>query len=465
MAARPLQRTGPLDVGLLVEARLDLDERHDLLAGLGRVDQRVHDRRVTRRAVERLLDRQDVRVGSGLLDEALDGRRERVVRVVDEHVAVAQRREHRLRRLALGEARVRRRDEGLVLERRAVDVVDLPQRAEIEQARHAQDVLVVDLDLAGEQVEHLVVDVVGDLEPHGRPELAPHQLALERLQEVLVAVLLDLEVGVARDAEQVVLDDLHAREQHRQVLGDEVLDRQELGLDGRLRHDHEARDVVGHLDPREALRADRAVADEDGEVQRLPGDVGERVRRVDGQRRQHREDLAAEVLAEAALLLVVEVTPPADVDALVVEGGGHVVLEAPRVTVDDLGDAGRQRGEDLARRQAVRGRHLQSHVRAALQPGDAHHVELVEVAREDREVLHALQQRLRRVLGQREDALVERQPRQLTVAEPVLRQVGSVVRRRVEIALRDGVRGLDQRFGRGHDVIMPRPDERRLRRA
>ncbi len=56
---------------------------------------------------------------------------------------------------------------------------------------------------------------------------------------------------------------------------------------------------------------------------------------------------------------------------------------------------------------------------AALQTGDAHHVELVEVAREDREELHPLQQRLAAVLGQREHAGVEGEPRQLTVAEPV----------------------------------------------
>ena len=41
-------------------------------------------------AVERLLDREHVRVARGLLDERLDRGRERVVRVVHEDVAVAQ---------------------------------------------------------------------------------------------------------------------------------------------------------------------------------------------------------------------------------------------------------------------------------------------------------------------------------------------------------------------------------------
>ena len=41
MAAGVLERAGPLDVGLLVEAGRDLDDDEDLLAGLGGVDQRV----------------------------------------------------------------------------------------------------------------------------------------------------------------------------------------------------------------------------------------------------------------------------------------------------------------------------------------------------------------------------------------------------------------------------------------
>ena len=79
-------------------------------------------------AVDRLLDREHVRVGGGLLDERLDRRRERVVRVVHEHVAAAQQR---------GRSRARRRcpasttgvcgTHGLVLELGAVERVERPQ--------------------------------------------------------------------------------------------------------------------------------------------------------------------------------------------------------------------------------------------------------------------------------------------------------------------------------------------------
>ena len=68
-----------------------------------------------------------------------------------------------------------------------------------------------------------------DLQAHRGAEPAAGQLALERLQQVLVAVLLDLDVGVAGDPEDVVRDDLEAREQLRQVGADELLERQVAG--------------------------------------------------------------------------------------------------------------------------------------------------------------------------------------------------------------------------------------------
>jgi hypothetical protein len=77
----------------------------------------------------------------------------------------------------------------------------------------------------------------------GRAEPTAQQLLLERLDEVLGLVLLDLDVLVARHAEDVVLDDLHAGEEVLEVVGDEVLERDPPGvLDGLVGVDlHEAR--------------------------------------------------------------------------------------------------------------------------------------------------------------------------------------------------------------------------------
>ena len=63
-----------------------------------------------------------------------------------------------------------------------------------------------------------------DLDAHDLAEAPAAQLVLDRLQQV-GGVVGDLEVGVARDAEDVVVDDLHAREQRVEVVGDHVLER------------------------------------------------------------------------------------------------------------------------------------------------------------------------------------------------------------------------------------------------
>ena len=62
---------GPVDVGLLVEARLQLDHHHHLLAAARRASQQqVHQHRVGAGAVDRLLDRQHLRVVHRLAQQA-----------------------------------------------------------------------------------------------------------------------------------------------------------------------------------------------------------------------------------------------------------------------------------------------------------------------------------------------------------------------------------------------------------
>ena len=89
-----------------------------------------------------------------------------------------------------------------------------------------------------------------DLDAHDVAEAPPAQLVLDRLQQV-VGLVGDREVGVAGHAEDVVVDDLHAREQRVEVLGDQVLERHErvavAGGDEARQH------LLRHLHAREGL--------------------------------------------------------------------------------------------------------------------------------------------------------------------------------------------------------------------
>ena len=89
VASRALQGPCPFDVRLFVEARLDLNEYHDLLAGLRGLSESLDDCALTGGAVERLLDRQDVRIGRSLFDESLDARVEGLVWMLNEDVLLA----------------------------------------------------------------------------------------------------------------------------------------------------------------------------------------------------------------------------------------------------------------------------------------------------------------------------------------------------------------------------------------
>ena len=68
----PLQVARPLDVGLLVETGLELDQRGHGLAGLRGLGESADDGRLLGCPVERLLDRENVRVARRLTQELHD---------------------------------------------------------------------------------------------------------------------------------------------------------------------------------------------------------------------------------------------------------------------------------------------------------------------------------------------------------------------------------------------------------
>ena len=220
-------------------------------------------------------------------------------------------------------------------------------------------------------------------------------------------------------------------------------------LVGRADRD-EPRHVVGHLDPGEVRRPAVGVAHHHGEVQRQPADVGERVRRVDRQRGEHREDLVAEVLAQPLALVVGRGRPSARSGCPRSSSRGRDVLdEARRRAAGTRSWVRSVISSSCSRMVSPSGAaHRQAGALPALQPGDPHHVELVEVAGEDRQELHPLQQRQRVVLGELQHPRVEVQPGQLPVEEPVGRQRT----------------GPGRALG-GHGVIVPHPGERRVRPA
>jgi len=127
-----------------------------------------------------------------------------------------------------------------------------------------------------------------------------------------------------------------------------VLEWQVFGLDGTRRHHYEPRHVVRHLHPGESLDVVIRVAHEHGEVQRESGNIGERMGRVHGERRQDGKDFGLEIGREPGPLLVVEVVPASDVDALGRQLRRDGVAEAAGVPAQQFAGALGQRSKHLA---------------------------------------------------------------------------------------------------------------------
>ena len=160
----------------------------------------------------------------GAADE-VEHRRKRVVGVVQQQIALPDERERIGFVGKLGDARHERR----IAQVRPRQRRDRHQRPQPQRRRRRVDVFIVDLQL----LEQLAADAIGDadvdLQPHARAEPAPAHLAVDDRQQVVRLLLQDVDVHVARDAERVAAEDLHAREQIVEVRGDQLLERQEVG--------------------------------------------------------------------------------------------------------------------------------------------------------------------------------------------------------------------------------------------
>ena len=183
--------------------------------------------------------------------------------------------------------------------------VDLPQRARVEQAVDLVDLARLEVERVRQQLAHALVRADADLQPDRLAEAPAAQLRLDGLQEV-VGLVGDLEVGVAGDAEDRVTVDLHPGEERIEVRRDDLLQRDErvrLGVE----RDEARQHLRRHLHAGERARVGDRIADEHRERQRQARDVRERATGPDGERRQGREDLAAEALRQLAAPGLVEV--------------------------------------------------------------------------------------------------------------------------------------------------------------
>ncbi len=327
-----LEPLRPDDVVLLVEPSLQLDQHGHLLTPLGGVRQRPRDARVTPRSIQRKLDRDDVRVVRGGLDEPLDRRGEAVVRVVQEDVALLDHLEDAPR---AGQSRLGARMERRIPERGHLQRRQAQQVRRVEQAPGLVDVIRRErLDWLLLLVGELAHEQLPDRRRHERVHFDPHDLReppishflLDEAEQILrLVAVLDLKIGVAGDAERVPPQDLDAREQHLQVRADHLLQRHEPV---RRRERNPPRQDLRDLHSGEPLVAVGA-AQHDGQREAQVRDVGERMARIDGERRQDGKYVGLEVAVQVVAVRPRQLgNPELEVYALLGKRGDELAHQA-----------------------------------------------------------------------------------------------------------------------------------------
>ena len=413
--ARLLQHGSPLHVVGLVEAGRDLHEHGDRLARLGRPNERGDDPRVLRRPVERLLDGHDRGVRGGLLDELLHRRGERLVRVVHHEIARPDHREDvgTVLRLALADqARRDHRLPGFVPVLPGPLGGDLPEARHLEQSRDLVQVFLIQLELANEELPHVVGHARLDLESNDAREAPLAKLLRDHLQEVVRHLFVPGHVRVAGDAEEGSALDLHPPEEFAREVPHDLLDGDHVPA---LREFDPAQ-RGGDLHPGEVAGPAFRVLEHQGEREAHVGEEGERVSRIDGQRREDRINSIREHATHLLAFLLVQILE-------VAHGDVEFRSEArPEFLLPDLGQPSPHGADALPHEielfggpQAVQRRLHHARPEHALEAADLLHHEFVEVVLRDGEETEPLQQRGPLVHGLVEHAPVEIQPAEFRV--------------------------------------------------
>ena len=329
----------------------------------------------------------------------------------------------------------RLRNEHRVLERRAVQLRDLAPVAEPHPIRGPHDDIVFDLEVLHQDVEDTPRHVRLDLQERERAISQLLEPAIHRLEQVVGLVFLDHHVGVANDAEEMRPLEMSAGEELLDVAANHVFEEYERGAGGRreaIGQGHEPRQHPRHLDAGELRPA--AVPDAHGEVHAQVRDVRERMARIEGERREDREDLRLEVLREPRIDGRGVVGRLEEVNAIGGQQRPQVPRPASRLLVH-LRQCPRPDDRQLFfGGQPVERGLLDAGAEFLQDGGDPHHEELVEVRAGNRQELDALEERVRRVLGLREDPPVELEPAQLAI--DVQRRGAEI--RAIEVAEVDG---------------------------
>ncbi len=299
LRAGALQVARPADIGLLVEARFQFDKGRDGLARFRRFGERAHDRAVVGGAIERLLDGDHIGITRRLLQE-LDDDVEGFIRVMNGEVFLLDRQETVAAIIAhaLGKARI----VGLELE---IGPVQRHEFGEIVEREHPVDLkrfIRRHVQFIGDERTQRLRHVGRDFEANDGAPAATFQRRLEEEHQIL-GLLLDFQIAVANDPEEPLPAQEIAGEKPLRVHGDERLERHEpLARAPCARQLNEAFDLGRQTHERLQCLSIPRPNQLQRQCEAKVGNEGKGMRRINRERRQHREDSVEEMVLEPLAL-------------------------------------------------------------------------------------------------------------------------------------------------------------------
>ncbi len=173
------QPVSPIDVGFLIESRLELDHRQHFLAPARGLQQQLHQFRLPACSVDGLLDGQHIRVGHRL-PQQLQHRLKAFVGMVQQQITLAHLRHQGL----AARSKVARpsRLESRKAQIRAIDLIDeLVQPHEIDGTVHLEHGGIGNAELTLQDVDQRLGAGADHLQADGLPVVAPGELKTQGL--------------------------------------------------------------------------------------------------------------------------------------------------------------------------------------------------------------------------------------------------------------------------------------------
>ena len=401
--ARPFQRACPQQILLLVKACLEFDDRGYRFARFGRVNQRPDNRGLLACAIERLLDRHDVGIGSSL-PQKFDHDLERFIRMVDQDILVTNSRKTIAAMIAdpFRKARAIRSE----FEIRAVFFNQYVEIADADQTVDPAFGSAVMQQMLAQHRDHRLCQLGSHFQPD---DIAP-AAAFDRAAEIahkIFRLLLHFDIAVADYPEQTAAFHGIAGEQYIGKFLDGCLDRNvDGGFTGQA---NEARETGRDHHQFANTPIIRFPDQIENQTQSLVGNERKWMGRIKRLGSQYRKYLVEKMLSEPGFGIIGKFAHGRNKNIFSGQGPGQG-RPYPLLMLEQRVGADRDRFQLLSGCQTIGRTFLDVLAILTDQPGKADHEELVQIATGDRQEAQPLEQRMRVILSLFDNPLVKAQP-------------------------------------------------------